>query len=98
MSWNLDGNTAALPTRDIATWPSSSGCRSASRVARSNSGNSSRNRTPSFDGIKQYTRQRSARLRGVETGARYGLARVYAGKTSRKVGGASSGRRDGVIR
>ncbi len=46
MSWNRAGNVLARPARAIETRPSSIGCRSASRTSRSNSGSSSRKRTP----------------------------------------------------
>ena len=45
-SWKRAGNSACPPTRAIATTPSSSGWRRASRTERGNSGSSSSSRTP----------------------------------------------------
>ena len=45
-SWKRAGKTTARPTRATLTRPSSSGWRSASSELRSNSGSSSRKRTP----------------------------------------------------
>ena len=43
---NFDGKTIVPAARETDTKPSSKGCRKASKVARSNSGNSSKNKTP----------------------------------------------------
>ena len=45
-SWNRAGKIACPPARATATTPSSSGCRSASRTERGNSGSSSSSSTP----------------------------------------------------
>lgn len=45
-SWNRAGNSARRLARETVTWPLSRGSRRASSTRRSNSGSSSRNRTP----------------------------------------------------
>ena len=85
-SWNRHGNVVVRPARAMTTRPSSSGCRSASRTSRSNSGSSSRKEHPAV-GTGDLARargpdRRRPSPRTTACGAAIGMAVVVAGRGS----------------